>query len=559
MKVGAAGTGRARGTRLSTRVPAFQKVRGLRIGPAERAVAMFAALCAVGAIYLRMGPVLAADFPLNDGGLFYLMTEELRRAGYSLPAFTAYNAAGLPFAYPPLGFYLAGFTADLTGASVLDVVRVLPAVFSVLTIPAFYLLANDLLRSRAEAAVATAAFMFLPRTYLWFVMGGGLTRAPGFLFALLMLHQSYQLYTRREARFVVSTTVLGSLAVLSHLENAWFAVYSAVLLFLVYGRNRKSFVHSLLVMAGVLVLTAPWWATVLRQHGTWPFAAVAAGGGYDNFNLGTLKVFWFTQEPYMTLLSALGLLGVFVCLFEGKLLVPFWMLAMFFVNPRNPETVANVPLAMLVGISVVRLVVPGLCRAALDRHSGGDTHPAPEEGREIRERLFPSRGTALLAAGVCAYLAGYAFTGARRVARDTPVLPRSDRDAMRWAAAHTHPRSAFLVFAGNPSWFGLDPVSEWFPVLAGRASVATVQGYEWLPGRPFFTRQNRYKSLRECEGSDVSCLDRWGADGGARFNYVYLHTPDCCSLLSESLHRSPRYAKVYDAAGVAIFARKAPL
>ncbi|HLI28429.1 MAG TPA: hypothetical protein VKZ60_15265, partial [Chloroflexota bacterium] len=65
------------------------------------------------ALALRVGAVLGADFPLNDGGLFYAMTEDLRGAGFTLPWYTSYNAERIPYAYPPLGFYLAGALAAL--------------------------------------------------------------------------------------------------------------------------------------------------------------------------------------------------------------------------------------------------------------------------------------------------------------------------------------------------------------------------------------------------------------------------------------------------------------
>ena len=35
--------------------------------------------------------------------------------------------------------------------------------------------------------MATLAFALIPRSYEWLIMGGGITRAPGMLFALLAL------------------------------------------------------------------------------------------------------------------------------------------------------------------------------------------------------------------------------------------------------------------------------------------------------------------------------------------------------------------------------------
>ncbi|MDQ3813475.1 MAG: hypothetical protein M3347_05935, partial [Armatimonadota bacterium] len=89
-------------------------------------------------LYVRLYPALAVDFPVNDGGLFYLMTQELQRAGYALPLYTSYNSAQIPFAYPPLPFYVAAFITDVTGLSLLDVLHYLPPVITGLAIPAFY-------------------------------------------------------------------------------------------------------------------------------------------------------------------------------------------------------------------------------------------------------------------------------------------------------------------------------------------------------------------------------------------------------------------------------------
>ncbi|MFL5574521.1 MAG: hypothetical protein ACJ79S_00900 [Gemmatimonadaceae bacterium] len=497
--------------------------------------------------YLRYYLVLGRDFPLNDGGLFYLMIEELRRARYALPASTAYNGAGIPFAYPPLALYAAGVLSDATGAPAIDVVRLLPALGSALTIPAFFLLARALLRSAAAAAVATFAFAVLPRTFLWFVMGGGLTRAPGLLFAILMLWQAQRMYVRRRARDVVATAVLGALAVLSHLENSWFAVYSAALLFLFFGRDRRGVVMSLGVVLGVVALTSPWWVAVVRAHGVAPFASAATGGAYaGNFSTVPIRTLNFSDEPQLTVLGVLGVLGAFVCLARRELLLPVWLAAVFVVNPRNPETPAAIPLALLVGVAVTRLIVPALHRAA-----GGTGAP---EGR-------PARMWTLVApALMLAYLAGYTFLAARSALKwDASLhsLDPAERDAMHWVSTHTPGDSRVLVLAFEPPWFGLDATSEWFPVLARRASVVTPQGYEWLPGRQFHRRIDRYNDVHACRDRGAACLERWGASESVAFTHVYLRKERCCAALLASLRASPDFAPVYDGPGAAVFAHAA--
>src|SRR4051794_5744736 len=104
-------------------------------------------------------------------------------------------------------------------------------------------------------------------------MGGGLTRAPGFLFAILTLWQIYLLYTRGARRFALLAILFASLTVLSHAEWAWFTAYSAALLFCFYGRSRRGILQSLGIALGTVILTTPWWATVVGYHGIAPFVA----------------------------------------------------------------------------------------------------------------------------------------------------------------------------------------------------------------------------------------------------------------------------------------------
>lgn len=319
---------------------------------------------------VRMIPPLASDFPLNDGGLFYLMAEELRQSHYALPHYTSYNSADIPFTYPPLAIYAAAIISDITRWPLLDIVRTLPAIVSGLTIPAFFLFSRAVLKSWTHAAVAAFAFACLPRTFKWLVMGGGLTRAPGFLFAILTLYQGYLLYTVRQSRYLATTILFGSLTVLTHAEKTWFAVYSMVLLSLFFGRDRKGLINSVLVALGVLVVTAPWWVTAISHHGMTPFLAAAqSGGGGKWSSLWLLKSFVFTEEVFLPLFGVLALLGMFVCLAHREWFLPVWLVTIFLVQPRGVATPAMVPIAMLVSMAVMRMVLPSLSHGVYDWRS----------------------------------------------------------------------------------------------------------------------------------------------------------------------------------------------
>lgn len=150
------------------------------------------------------------------------------------------------------------------------------------------------------------------------------------------------------------------------------------------------------------------------------------------------------------------------------------------------------------------------------------------------------------------YLAGYGSMSAWRAAHDPILRPLAgqERDAMLWIAGNTLPTSAFAVMTGGP--FATDLVSEWFPVLSGRISVATVQGYEWLPGRQFQRRWERYDALQDCAKRDAECLEAWARHEGVAVTHVYLRN-GCCEALQQALDGSLDYRQTYSLAGTFVY------
>src|SRR5436309_1940127 len=165
------------------------------VGPALLGAALVLGLV------LRLAPILLADFPLGDGGLFAVMAQDLRRSGFALPEFTTYNGGGIPFAYPPLGLYLLA----LAPGDPISTERWLPLVWSMLAIPAAYLLARELSGSR-RAGVASVIFAVMPIT--WAIEGGGVTRALAFALFLYALWRLTVLLRRPGLRNAVVAGVL---------------------------------------------------------------------------------------------------------------------------------------------------------------------------------------------------------------------------------------------------------------------------------------------------------------------------------------------------------------
>ena len=494
---------------------------------------------------IRMAQVLRLDYPINDGGLFYTMTLELQANDYHLPETSAYNRLGIPYAYPPLGFYLAGLLADLTGWSLLDIFRLLPAILSVLTIPAFYLLARDLTGSETTLSLAVLIFALLPATFDWPIMGGGITRAPGLLFSMLTLFGIYRLYTRQGFRYVFWTSVLAAATVLSHPEDALHTAASALVLWWFFGRNKTRVWKSLAVAGLTLLLTSPWWVSVLAAHGISPFLTAASTGWHSTEAAFSFLGFNLTNETGLQTMGVLALIGLFISLAQRKFFLPIWMLVIFISEPRSAPLFMTPALALLGALALEEI------QFLLARLEGRKIPPGEMHAfAGIISKIFLA---ILLVQWI---LSSFTLT---LIESATLTLTKADTQAFTWVRGNTPLESRFLVLTGQQPF--TDPVSEWFPALTGRVSVATEQGHEWDNSKNFAEIHILSAQVQHCYYRTEQCLAGWLEDGGESFEYLYIRKLQVTSsyrlevvdnALLDNLIASGRYRLVYNTPEVSI-------
>jgi hypothetical protein len=505
---------------------------------------------------VRLPFFLTTDFPLNDGGLFYVMAQEVATGHYALPMSTTYNFDHIPFAYPPLAFYVAAALADGWRVPLIGVVRYLPLVANLLTILAFYALAGSVVRSRYVALFAAYAFALAPRSYEWLVMGGGLTRSLGFLFAVTCIAQAKALYQRPSTARLLAAGLLGALALLSHLEMGLFVGYSYALFCAWCGRSWQGVRISALLAALTAGLTAPWWWTVLREHGVAPYAAASATAGWSALGQSwdTLVAFTLPGQPFLDILGGIAVLGALVRMLRGEWLVPLWLFCVFVLTPRSASTEGTVPLAILIGGGLVEMLGVGLLGVAR-------TSPwlVRRRGAVVAWRLqrlpFAATATAGLLVG---YLAVPHWLPAHYGTYALEALPAPERQVMDWIAEHTPETSTFLALSRKRSWEA-DYVLEWFPALARRKSVLTVQGAEWLPARTHARRACLYNELRTQALDALPQLEAWLARRHVSYSHVYISrlAPGEVDLepLRAALRASPSYRVLYDDAAATVLVR----
>ena len=506
-------------------------------------------------ILVRVAPVATHPFPLNDGGMFYVMVRDLQQAGFALPYASTYNDLHIPFAYPPLGFYIVGLAASVTHIPLTELFRWEPLLFSLLTLPVFWLIADALLPTRFHALVATFAFALLPRAYEWSIAGGGVTRSPGFLFGMLAFYFALRMFRSGKPRHVLATAVTSGLTLLTHPEAALATAVGIAVLFLLLCRSRKSLYQAVLAGLGALLVASPWLAVVLLRFG--PRVLLSAGGTGPNAVAGTfsLLLFDFTGEPFWHILAGLGLLGLVYQLSKHNHLLPAWLVVAFIVDSRGASTYTAVPLALLIAVGLVDVVLAAVSRG-----------PHEWAHRDLWPKSVLSQR---FAAGLLAATFALTLTSSLLLQADTggPVhaLSPANVAAMQWVNTHVPAGSPFVVVSGANWWN--DATSEWFPAIAGHPSVATQQGYEWIGLAAWQRQSDSAAALQECARSGLTCIEAWSHTYGEPLAYLYLpkghllgplSPSDCCTALRQELAQDPAYRIIYDGAGATVFQRVDP-
>lgn len=96
-----------------------------------------AVLC-LGAVVYLLNPIRYA-FPVGYAGLFSLMVETILDHGFALPwSVPYYGPGGIPFAYPPVGLYLAALAVGPLKIPLFTYLRFAPAILGLLALAAAF-------------------------------------------------------------------------------------------------------------------------------------------------------------------------------------------------------------------------------------------------------------------------------------------------------------------------------------------------------------------------------------------------------------------------------------
>jgi hypothetical protein len=471
---------------------------------------------------LRLIPAITSDFPLNDGGLFFAMMRGIQAQGFSIPETASYNGHAIPFAYPPLGLLLGAAISSVSGVGLLDVERFGPVVLSILTIPAAFLVFRQLLSTEFRAIVATAAFAVIPRSYDWMIAGGGITRSPGLLAAILTLAAGVRLYQTGRMGWAVTAGLLLGVTGLTHPQASVFAGLSLLVVLPFTAVHRWNAFRGLaIVVAVAFAVLTPWLLMVLMRYGSPTLLGAAQSGGSLVAAFIAFIGLRFSGGLFQVV-SLIGAFGLIVCVINRQWLFPTWIVLVFVAASRGAQTYGSLAIAG----AAVYAVADGFRLLRIRE---------PKLMTELRHA--PAATLLLVLIAAAAFADGAASPGA--TGSPLHALSTAQRAALAWIASDTFADSRFLVVSGTP--WEIDATSEWLPVLSERQSVATVQGTEWFGSGVFSEFERRHRWLQSCAAvTQLQCAKLWSEQVGP-FDYVItvrsreatLNGYDCCLAFAD--------------------------
>ena len=456
-----------------------QKGRLLRWLPPVAGMALF--------LPVALGVTMGGPLPPGDGGLFYLMARAVGNDPLSYGGNLAFSGMELPFAYPPLGFYLAA-VLHRAGLPLDEAMRSVSLTATVLAVGAAGLLLQRLASSWQVAMLAVLLLLGLPRFWAGQLAGGGVTRAPGLLFCLLAWLGATALPSGGRGAVLATGGAIG-LAMLFHPEMGLYAAAGTAFLAVACRGKGATWRGALGRAAGAClvgaIVSAPWWGVVLARHGPELLVGTALGSQGEVALRGLVPLLppvYGEAAPWPVALLAMG--GTVAVALRGRPLPLAWALWLVLVDPRKGTVVASLPLALGGGEALAALLAP-------------------------LSRWRPAPGVTAAAAVALALLS--LWSAARAAASPSWPLVKvrsEDVDVMAQLGEVLPQGGKVMVLSGEP-WIR-DPWSDWGPAFTGRESILTVQGSEWMGPRAFEERRRRYWEVQECvRREDVECITRW--------------------------------------------------
>ena len=409
--------------------------------------------------------------PFRLGGLFIAFADEIASHKFQIPVrIPYYSSGGIPYAYPPLGFYVEAILLQIFPGQIFAFANLLPPLVSVLALGLaarfFYRWAGGW---NIRSLSALAAYSLLPNAFYNQIDAAGLAEAFGSLALIIYFELLFAYQQNRNMKSAFYGGLGLALCVWSSPGSAIGAAFLSLalvintLVSIRWSEKIQPYLQLFVIGLTGLAVSAPYWLTVVLNHGLRIFLA-PVGMQYEEGGpasvLGKLQGSWFTysvlQQDGVYFWSIAILLGIGWLLWQRRFFLPLAFLVLFSI-PRENAWVTAFPAALLVAHGVADVLVPTV------KSMSAST---------LRIR------TGLLWAGfvlISLSLIMQAFELVNLQMRDENwKLKAAQVEALR-RAHEIVPSATQVIVLGNGG------LREWAPYLLQREVLNTEFGLEWQP------------------------------------------------------------------------------
>ena len=397
---------------------------------------------------------LRSVYPIGYAGLYTLMFEGIAENGFRLPeALPYYNAQPIPFAYPPLPFYIAAVITRVFGISSLTYLRFILVPLAAGCVVAFYFLLLEVGKDTRIAALGGVLFLSMPEIAHYDFSAAGMVRGFAMLFVLLFWLFFWSTYYADEphGRNGLLAGVFLGLTGLSHLSYLVFAGFGVVLMMVFSERRWKEKTIQLAWVGGIAaVLMSPWLVLILNRWGVGTLLAPMAS--HDNFQLarGLLYLLRIANlnPPWM--------MALFLIAFLHALTHKRWLWVLWFLLTLVGFGESDRFLLLLLIVMTVELL-----RFWLEKIS-------TEANLIPKQRWIPLAVITVLVIGLS--IPNYITLFRQQQAS----LTEEFIEMGNWLRENTAPDAEVLLIESDPA------LNEWLPYFSRRVPETGHWGTEWL-------------------------------------------------------------------------------
>lgn len=471
---------------------------------------------------LRWQYLSDSEFPLNDGGMFYNMIQDIQHNNNLLPAYTTYNDRDIPFAYPPLPFYITIFLSNLFHLQILDIIKYLPFVSNLLAIPFIFLLVQEICGKDKLPLLTTFIWTIAHPSYKWLIMGGGLTRSLAYTFSIICLFCVIRYFKNGNKTTLLIGSIFGGLTLLSHLEIFWSTAITIFIFFIFNKQFKKLIIPIGLFFLGCLLIASSYIINVLQNHGIQPFLnSFSSGEFHIASSLAKMLIYNFVDESPVSFISIFSFLGILYSIYKKEFIYIVWFISLVILDPRSADRSTILPISILASIAITEIILPNFKKNGnLPTTNSRIESLFKETSKHISNPSFWVLGIIIFQMLIISFTQIYSNN------QGLGSIKQADYIDMLWVKQNTPSGSTFLVLSSVADW-QLDRYSEWFPVLANRTSINTVQGTEWLPNNAYSSSEEKYKNLKQCFYTGSICVTNWLNRNSYKADYIYITKGTC--------------------------------